>query len=209
MADKFLILELREPKLNRVLTDLRSIFSGKKHLTNIHITLKGPQKTIPLAKGPQKTIVFANAKDMEEYKSKNAIIQIGGVGRFLNGAFHVVYLGVKCGDLRKYKLWRKPNYKEDYNPHITLYEGTDRLLADAVYEFLTLENIEYECDQYDFTIHTRGEQFNLFLDAFSQDQICLPDKEEALCERARRMIKRVYAYNDCAKLTTNNHAVLS
>jgi 2'-5' RNA ligase len=185
MADRFLFLELRDPRLNRVLTNLRSIFSGKKHLTNIHITLKGPQKTFDLD------------KNIKEYKRENAIIQIGGAGRFSNGAFHVVYLNVKCGDLRKYNLWRKPNYKESYNPHITLYEGTDRLLADAVYEFLTLENMEYECAEYDFTVHTRN-QYGLFLGAFTekgQAQGDLLDQEEALFKRARGAFERARISN--------------
>lgn len=190
-TDSFLFMELRDPRLNRVLTDLRSIFSGKKYTTNIHITLKGPQKTYDLD------------KNIKKYKKENSFIQIGGVGRFSNGAFHVVYLKVKCGDLIKYSLWRKPDYKASYNPHITMYEGTDNLLADAVYEYLTKENLKYECNKYDFIVHTR-KQYSLFFGAFTEKdkaQSDLLDQEEALLERARNTIKRAKISKEQIKQT--------
>jgi len=196
MADRFLFMELRDQRLNRVLAGLRSIFVGNEITTNIHITLKGPQKSFNLK------------KHIDNYKKENECIQIGGTGRFLNGNSHVVYLKVDCGDLRRYNLWAKPDFDDIYNPHITLYEGTDEALADAVYKFLHIENIQYKCVEYEFTMYTR-KQFGLFCEVFfgnDVEQVRLQEHEQSLLERAEKAIERVRTSNKRLQPTAQSAA---
>lgn len=145
MLAKFLFIEVTDRGLNGFLNELRSIFSGsgKSCDTNIHITLKGPQQTFNLE------------EKINRYKETHPCIKIGGAGRFNNHGHYVVYLKADCGDLKQYSLWRKPDYKGAYNPHISMYDGGNRIIADGVHQFLVEQNFEFKCTNYEFTEHTR------------------------------------------------------
>lgn len=178
MANKFLFIELRDDAINCLLASLRSILSQRQFTTAIHVTLKGPQQTFDLR------------KSIDQYMKENPVIKIGGVGRFSNGASTVVYLAVDCGDLKKYRLWSKPHFKGQYVPHITIYEGLDRLAADAIFDFLTQAKLQYQCSNYEFTIHRSG-QPGLFSQVVPVCTLgCRRDyaAHQALLDKARNLI---------------------
>ncbi len=141
--EKFLFLEIIDREVNSFLLQLRDVLSEKKHATNIHITLKGPQTS------------FALKNNIKQYKNDHPEIDINGVGRFDNELSHVVFFRVACGDLKKYNLWRKPDYKGGYNPHITIYEGVNREIADVIYKYLLKCEIDLTVRHYEFTEYTR------------------------------------------------------
>lgn len=177
-AFKFLFLELHDTRINRVLNELRCIFSGQKSHTDVHITLKGPQKEI-------------NVKNsIKKYKEDNSSILIHGVGKFSNKDSYVIYLKVECTDFRSYRLWRKPHYAGEYIPHITVYEGPNKSYADKIYNFLMKEDIKYECKNYDFQIYTKKKhkQYNLSLHSDKN----LEDHEIELIKKAKKIAKSSY-----------------
>nr|VFK09503.1 MAG: 2'-5' RNA ligase superfamily protein [Candidatus Kentron sp. LPFa] len=144
--NKFLFIQIKDKKITRILSELKSELSPKKSSsTNIHITVNGPKK------------IFRN-KDLEErikkYKKEHPYITIGGVGRFFNSDVYVIYMKADCGDLREYNLWEKPDYKNSYNPHITIYEGRDQKMADNAYERIKSLDKKYKCADYEFLVHT-------------------------------------------------------
>nr|VFK35373.1 MAG: hypothetical protein BECKMB1821I_GA0114274_11147 [Candidatus Kentron sp. MB]VFK77252.1 MAG: hypothetical protein BECKMB1821H_GA0114242_11147 [Candidatus Kentron sp. MB] len=58
-----------------------------------------------------------------------------------------------CGDLRGYKLWEKPDYKNSYNPHITIYKGKDKNMAANAYKRISSFDKKYKCTDYEFLVH--------------------------------------------------------
>nr|VFJ49048.1 MAG: hypothetical protein BECKFW1821A_GA0114235_102140 [Candidatus Kentron sp. FW] len=97
---------------------------------------------------------------IKRYKSNHPYITIGGIGSFLNNGVYVIYIKADCGDLEKYDLWEKPDYKDSYNPHITIYEGRNEKVARRVHNELASLNMEHKCRDYDFSVHTLN-QFDL------------------------------------------------
>jgi len=188
MADNFLFLELRDYRINLILVELRSIFSEKKSSNNIHITLKGPMTKIDLKK---------HYKYIEKYLKDNNSISIEGVGRFLNENFHVIYLKVNCGDLKKYNLWRKPDFDNSFNPHITLYKGSNKELADLVYNFLLSENIQFKCVEFEFLVYKR-KQRDMFYKPNLEENLeykNLLSVERNLLKRAKKSMEKFLSSN--------------
>nr|VFK55950.1 MAG: hypothetical protein BECKTUN1418F_GA0071002_10779 [Candidatus Kentron sp. TUN]VFK62102.1 MAG: hypothetical protein BECKTUN1418E_GA0071001_10749 [Candidatus Kentron sp. TUN] len=144
--NKFLFIQIKDKKITQILSELKSEFSPKKSsLTNIHITVNGPKRFFK-----KKEL----KKKIDRYKADCPYITIGGVGQFLNSDVYVIYMKADCRDLRKYKLWEKPDYKNSYNPHITVYEGRDQKMANHVYERLKSLGKKYKCTDYEFLVHT-------------------------------------------------------
>ena len=147
MGNKVLFIEIRDKDISSLLNGLREIFSHKKFNTGIHITIKGPQKTF-------------RKKSIDKFRKENEPILIYDTGMIINEETYIVYMKVKFENLNGY-MWRKPDYSDEYNPHITLYKGLDKHLASAVLDFLKKENISLVCSKYDIVIHTLR-QLSLF-----------------------------------------------
>nr|VFJ94642.1 MAG: 2'-5' RNA ligase [Candidatus Kentron sp. LFY] len=148
--NKFLFIDIKDEQINRLLSSLRAIFCGHdSSTTNIHITVRGPQHYFNFA---------ALEENIKKYEAENRCLKIGGVGRFNNPDSHIIYIKVDCGDLKKYGLWEKSDYKGNYNPHITLYNGSDKDRANVIYDFLKSIDFHRECSNYEFRVHTRDQR---------------------------------------------------
>lgn len=126
----FLLIDILDDDLVYLLETLRDIFSMGKKKSGIHVTIKGPQKT------PFKT------KLANEFLRKKYPLRIKGVGVFYNDDIYIVHLKVALNELRQYQMWYKPDYPDEFNPHITLYEGKDEKLAKSIYSLLEKQNID-------------------------------------------------------------------
>ena len=137
MRDKyFLLIEILDDDLVYLLETLRDIFSMDAKEFGIHVTIKGPQKT------PFKT------KSANDFLRKKYPLRINGVGVFHNDDMYIVYLRVALDELRKYQMWYKPDYPDEFNPHITLYEGKNEKLAKSIYSLLENQNIDLYTTKY-------------------------------------------------------------
>lgn len=134
----FLFLEFKDSHIEAFLSRLREIFGEERHTSRIHITVRGPYSS---AISPKKI------KDWKTQLGDQGIV-IQGTGRFKNKKECVVYLKIQCKNLKK--IWYKPEYPE-YNPHISIYRGSDQKLADDIYEFLKRVNIKLICNDYELT----------------------------------------------------------
>lgn len=132
---KVLAIFLNDIEVYSLLMNLRAILNNKKFSSEIHITIKGPQKS------------FKGNKSRNELLKNTYPINIKGVGMFSNNDY-IVYLKVQC-DAIKGHMWRKPDYKNEYNPHITIYKGYNKNKATKVKEFLLNENISLVCKNYE------------------------------------------------------------
>lgn len=142
MSKYFLFLELRDGEICTLLHELRLCFNGEPSKSNIHITVRGPYKH------PFK------AKDIEKYKQlmERDTIRICDVDRFDFPGSSVVFLRVKSQHLES--IWWKPDYPKQiygFNPHISLYSGNDKALADKVFDFLKSESLCLETRQFELT----------------------------------------------------------
>jgi hypothetical protein len=144
--NNILFIEITDAEICFLLGRLREIFSNKIFNTNIHISIKGPQKTF-------------RKDSVNKFVQKKNPIEIYDAGMFVNKDKYFVYLKVECEDLET--IWRKPDYDSEYNPHITLYKGTNKRIADAIFNFLKNENLCFACTEYSIAVHTLRQR-NLF-----------------------------------------------
>lgn len=153
----FVFLEICDADISELLNGLRTIFNQKEFKSNIHITLRGPYS---------KPIGEKNLDDWYHKISANSIL-IANPGIFENEEESFVYLGVTMANNSRNlsRITRKfdfPKNKFDFNPHITLYAGNDKRLAQKVYEFLRKEKIELVCSSFELSVYASNPQFELF-----------------------------------------------
>lgn len=151
-GQQFIFLELMDPEINGLLSGLRAAFSDEKAHTNIHITMRGPYRNII----PQDEI-----KKYQKLLSDEPIL-IHGIDMFNNSGHHVVYIRVSGERLKK--VWWKPDYPTKiygFNPHISLYVGSDPVLAKKIQYFLRKEDLRLLCRDFRLTPYT-SRQTELF-----------------------------------------------
>jgi hypothetical protein len=151
MASTFLLLEITDPEVNALLWQMRRIVagvSGKQSRTAVHLTVRGPYTSEP---DPD---VLTRAKA----QMAGDVLRIYGAGRFSNPDGEVVFLHVHSPHL--HDVWWKPSFSE-FNPHISIYKGTDKALADVVELFLAEAGLDLLCAEYRLVWHRSGQR-NLF-----------------------------------------------
>ena len=129
-------LEILDPEINGLIWQITHIIGGEGSVPQI--TVRGPYKEI-------------EQKNFHKYEKiiQEKPLRIGNVGRFSNLKEEIVYLKVKNDNLRK--IWDKPDFpigKNGFNPHISLYRGTDKEWADKIENFLKKENLEFCCSNH-------------------------------------------------------------
>jgi len=150
----FVFLEFLDPEVASLLNGLKDIFSETNKKDRLHITVRGPHYHL------------VTEKDINRYAMllEQEPILIQSAGMFIDDIESVVYIKVSHNNLRK--IWDKPDYPiKDYgfNPHITIYRGTDKGLAQKIYHFLKKEQIALLCHKFQLTTFV-SKQMNLFQD---------------------------------------------
>lgn len=137
--EHFLFLEIRDRDFNAFYYDVVRAISGRPPLKPAHLTVRGPYRS-PLS-----------ASEVAKWSGamKHAVLEIRGLGRFSNPGEEVVFLSVDSPHLRD--IWWKPDYPiEEYgfNPHLSLYRGPDRRLADRLVGFSLLHELRFLCAEF-------------------------------------------------------------
>lgn len=123
---KILSINLNGGLVFGVLSEIRNEFGEKSVPSKPHITIRGPYKEISKS-------VINRASDIT--KSRNFNIVLDGTGCFKTGNLFYVYIAVKSDLIRS--VWKKPDYpisKGFYNPHLTIFRGTDMITANMIAE---------------------------------------------------------------------------
>jgi len=108
----------------RLLVNAIRVIAEENQRTQVHITVRGPYS---------KRLSQPKEKEYSSIISKEEIC-VKGVSNFFESNQNTVFF--ECeenSNLRK--IWKKTTYK-DYNPHITLYDGNDKLFASELFEVL-------------------------------------------------------------------------
>lgn len=133
MAKRFIFLEISDPQILSLITSIRESAMGAVSTSRVHVTVRGPyHREIPI-------------RQLEYWQQLLAAhpLVLNGVGKFQAADTHVVYLKVQHPALRR--IWWKPDYPIDtfgFNPHVTVYEGTNADRANRLKEFLTREGLK-------------------------------------------------------------------
>lgn len=123
---KILSINLNSGLVFGVLSEIRNEFGEKSVPSKPHITIRGPYNEISKS-------VINKASDIT--KSENFKIILDGTGCFKSSDLFYVYIAVKSDFIRP--VWKKPDYpisKGFYNPHLTIYRGSDMATANLVAE---------------------------------------------------------------------------
>lgn len=142
---KVVLLTLPQAPKILLLEKLRDVFFGRKVDKRLHVTIRGPFTTYPDHES------LASVKSSAD---ENRLL-ISGVGCFVSEKVSVVYLRVQGKWLRQ--IWLKPDFpvsKFGFNPHITMYEGSDHDRAKKVLKFLRLNNVELIVEDFGLAITT-------------------------------------------------------
>jgi hypothetical protein len=119
MTRLFYVLYIPDTKIRACVDTIRYLANpDEKH--EAHITVRGP---------------YERAIDHEALNKSltGNVITIDGVGTFDNGSHSVVYFRADGTHLRN--VWDKSDFP--YNPHVTLYDGSSRALADELERVLS------------------------------------------------------------------------
>lgn len=185
MARQFVLLEILDKDVRQLLSSLRAIFSGEPARAPVHVTIRGPYPQ------PVRKDLMSNL----EARLHNDVLLIAGAGIFRAKKSAAVYLKVSAKRLRS--VWWKPDYPvktHGFNPHITMYEGSDLGLAEAIYEFLRKEKIELVCHEFKVAMHAAG-QFPAMYNQEAESRRGLSNLtragaiSEGVLERARRLAR--------------------
>lgn len=151
MSDSFLFLEITDPDVNAFFGDLLLEINNVIPDEPVHLTIRGPYRD---------RISHTEIMDCREHL-KHDVLRISGVGRFSNPGEEVVYFGVDSSNLRR--VWWKPDYpitRFGFNPHLSVYRGSDRQLAAELAAFLESQDIELLCSEFE-VVPVMGRQMNL------------------------------------------------
>lgn len=129
MPSSFLLLEITDPEVNALLWRMRDLVAGRRSRSAVHLTVRGPY-----AGTPDNEVLERARKQMA-----GDVLRIYGAGRFSNPDGEVVFVHVDSPHLPE--VWWKPSFPE-FNPHISIYRGSDRNLADVVERFLHEAKLE-------------------------------------------------------------------
>jgi len=174
---------------------LRSILDAIRYLANpyekecTHLTVRGPCSR----HYQEKTLARLNQRIC------NSTIEIYDANAFWGERQNTIYLACRADDLKK--VWHKPDY--DYHPHITLYDGGSRALAELLLQIVKPlpQTLQFQAGNL-CALQTFKGQTNLMLQAsvdfaaLSQlaDQPLRPETTAALPESVRlNLIARLWA----------------
>lgn len=147
----FYVIYPADEKIRMYINAIR-VFADPEHRTEAHITIRGPYIR-QLSKN--KIESFSKIIDGEE-------IKIIGIGNFFDSNQNTVYF--KCEKNQDVeKIWKKSTYP-DYNPHITIYNGSDRKFAVELFETLSknFKEFSYKIKELTWLEPKNKEKLNLF-----------------------------------------------
>lgn len=138
----FYVINIKDRNLKTLIDGIR-VIADPKEKNYAHITVKGPYNQI-------KNI------DKENDIIKNKIIYVNNISTFVTNKQNTIYL--ECFSNHLSKIWDKADYKE-FTPHITLYDGNDKVFADDLFNVLKKHNIKFsfKVDQLDILYSSKGQ----------------------------------------------------
>jgi 2'-5' RNA ligase len=133
MAKSFVFLEITDAEIGGLIYGIRAVAMSSPPQSAPHVTIRGPYSR-PVSR--EQLLRYGRLL------SSHPVV-LEGIGAFQSGKRATVYLKVQHPNLRQ--IWWKPDYPiKDFgfNPHVTLYEGSDGDRAQRLQAFLRREGIK-------------------------------------------------------------------
>jgi 2'-5' RNA ligase len=133
MAKSFVFLEITDPEIAALVHGIRTAADGTSPSSAPHVTIRGPYS---------RSVTASELRRYERILSTTPVV-LQGFGVFEMSDKVVVYIKIQHEKLRQ--IWWKPDFpiaKYGFNPHVTLYEGSDRERAERLLAFLQREGIK-------------------------------------------------------------------
>lgn len=123
--------------------------SNPEEKNGTHLTLRGPHEKF----------------DPDEIKNDltERTVSVLGAGGFFDDGQCTVFLKCDSGFIKKH--WKKSDY--GYNPHITIYDGKDMILAEKIYKLINRYNLYFSMTVSDVVVRKTiigQKSFNLMFD---------------------------------------------
>jgi len=122
-------------KTIKTLVDGIRLFADPYQKHEAHLTVRGPYVNI------QRRLLEDWNKSLEVSK-----MRIKGAGTFFSASQNTVFLKCDAYDLKKNNVWFKKDFKDEFNPHITLYNGGDREFALSLLEILNSYDFDFSIE---------------------------------------------------------------
>lgn len=133
MAKSFVFLRITDPEISALISGIRAVAMAVPPKSGPHITIRGPySRPVPRIQ------IIRYGKVLASHP-----LVLEGVDRFQASDHSTVYLKVQHPKLLQ--VWWKPDYPTKvfgFNPHLTLYEGSDVGRAQSLLTFLRGEGIK-------------------------------------------------------------------
>ncbi len=124
-------------KVTKNILDAIKVLSDDSQRTGAHITVRGPY-----SKKLRQSKVDTCSQDITDTS-----LHFSKVGNFFDYGQNTVFF--KCDDNENLrKIWNKKGY-EDFEPHVTLYDGTDKKFAERLFYKLqqNFQPFEFKVDK--------------------------------------------------------------
>ena len=143
---KYILLYFKDGEINDLLTKWMLLFSDAPVKIAPHITVRGPYEKDEKDKCVDDYIdaVHMFKKTEIELSSDNVRIWLN------NNKAYVVYIGIQDDFLRN--IWYKKTYPK-YQPHVTIYIGTNKKKAYAIKEYLIAQKFSMKTKDYELKIN--------------------------------------------------------
>lgn len=136
----FVFVVFNDPDVVGVIEFLSSVLSFGRSSVRPHLTIQGPYEEK----------VGIDSIEGIKRRLREDVFFIGNPGSFETPNGVALFLRATSENLEK--VWDKPDFpakKYGFNPHITIYEGADRLRVERALEYLKKNRVELLCRDFD------------------------------------------------------------
>ncbi|WP_114939633.1 N-6 DNA methylase [Mucilaginibacter endophyticus] len=127
----FYVIDIKDRNLQTIIDGIRILANpDEKHFA--HITVRGPYEQ----KIREESLTNIN----DIIRNKN--VGVDGVANFFEYGQNTIYL--KCNSPILKDIWFKKDYKESFNPHLTIYDGRSKNFAQKLYDILNRYSFSFD-----------------------------------------------------------------
>jgi len=146
----FVFLEFLDPRVEGTLRALRDALQPwKKSSSPVHVTVRGPYRSEPDSE---------NLRELGR-SIRGQGVRILGAGQFSYEGKYSVFLRAESAVFRT--IWWKPDFPtslDDIQPHLTMFESSDRASALMAFNFLKASRISILTFSVQLSIYTTGQR---------------------------------------------------
>lgn len=173
----FYVIYIKDKLLRTIIDGIR-ILADPFEKQKAHITVRGP---------------YYQSYHLSEKNEiiKHTRISIHGIGTFFNATQNTIFLKVKQTSEALKNVWKKDFYKDSFNPHLTIFDGTNKEFADKLlrilYKYSNNFAFEFEVRELEPLISSKKQVNNNFVIDYDFNLLSTFLKEKIDLEKIKRL----------------------